>query len=265
MKSLLQQTELIQEMKKFEKRRKNNVQFQLIYWYMKMVERLLPFRYVTRSDDWLLHLKSTEEIIPDIISMDRIKYRRMSPVYLADMKREPSIWESFIQGKFTVKKNSIPLRSLGADHAGEQQNKLLKIQGDIIVVTKNEKARLRHFLFAPVLAKISHELENHVHITSTATKHHRLKEACINKQSKDIQSLKTIFIYLLKKPNVNVFNMITNVVYSDETFKDILSLPEIGRKVYVHFCEERFQVNSKVNMWSPKSIFGHQSQYLVTN
>ena len=60
--------------------------------------------------------------------MDRIKYRRMLPVYLADMKdlegREPSIWESFMQGKFTVKKSSIPFTSLSADHAGEQKNKL---------------------------------------------------------------------------------------------------------------------------------------------
>ena len=52
----------------------------------------------------------------------------MLPVYLADMKdlegREPSIWESFMQGKFTVKKSSIPFTSLSADHAGEQKNKL---------------------------------------------------------------------------------------------------------------------------------------------
>ena len=73
-KSLLQQTEFIQELENFEKRRKNNVPFQLIYRYMKMVERLLLFRHATRSDDWLLHLKSTEDIIPDIISMDRIKH-----------------------------------------------------------------------------------------------------------------------------------------------------------------------------------------------
>ena len=85
-----------------------------------MVERLLLFRHATRTDDWLLHLKSTEEIIPDIISMNRIKYWRMLAVHLADMKdleeREPSIWESFMKGKFTVKKSSIPF-------AGEQQNK----------------------------------------------------------------------------------------------------------------------------------------------
>ena len=73
-------------MENFEKRRKNNVQFQLIYRYMKMVERILLFRHATRSDDWLLHLKSTEDIIPDITFMDGIKYRSMLPVYLTDMK-----------------------------------------------------------------------------------------------------------------------------------------------------------------------------------
>ena len=109
---------------------------------MKVVERLFLFRYAVRSRNWMLHLKSTEDLIGDVISLDRIKYRRMLPVYLAEMKglqdESPDIWNYFLQGGFTVKKGDIPFTSLGADHAGKQQNKLLKIDGGLIGITKNK-------------------------------------------------------------------------------------------------------------------------------
>ena len=45
--------------------------------------------------------------------MDRIKYRRMLPVYLSDMEaleeRDPNIWQFFfIDGNFSVQINHIP-------------------------------------------------------------------------------------------------------------------------------------------------------------
>ena len=65
--------------------------------------------------------------------MDRIKYRRMLPVYLADMKRieneDPAMWKFFCDGNFSVQTTEIPATAKAVDHAGEQENKKLKIQG----------------------------------------------------------------------------------------------------------------------------------------
>ena len=82
----LDTNEISEHFKLFETRRQSNIQFRSILTYMKMVERLFLFRYAVRSRNWMLHLKSTEDLIGDVISLDRIKYRRMLPVYLAEMK-----------------------------------------------------------------------------------------------------------------------------------------------------------------------------------
>ena len=106
-----------------------------------------------------MHLSAVDQTISAIIAMDRIKYRRMLPVYLADMLQlehdDPAIWKHFMEGNFSVKKKSkIPFIALGRDHAGEQQNKIMKIKGGLKGISKEENARVRHFLTAPVLQEI---------------------------------------------------------------------------------------------------------------
>ena len=224
-----------------------------------MVERLLLFRHAVRSQDWLLHLKSTEDIIGDVISMDRIKYRRMLPVYLADMKHleseEPTIWNSFLQGNFAVKKSDISFTSLGIDHAGEQQNKLLEIQGGIVGITKNEHARIRYFLTASILANISSELKNIIS-TNSYTSHHRLnKNAAISKQAKMMNSLRKTLDerrFSLESTEENtMFNIITNVVQPEEIYNDVMSVPNRGKQIFEQFFKERLQSTSTIGIWEP--------------
>ena len=97
--------------------------------YKNMVHRLFMFIEASRNRDWLLHLHSAKELMQDFISMDRIKYRRMWAVYIADMIKletdEPDVWESFMQGNFSCQKSKIPGTALGRDYAGEQVNKIL--------------------------------------------------------------------------------------------------------------------------------------------
>ena len=66
----------------------------------------------------------------DLIAMDRIKYRRMMAVYIADMKalewEEPDIWNEMKIGKFSIQKTGIPRIDLRRDCAGEQEVKQIK-------------------------------------------------------------------------------------------------------------------------------------------
>ena len=54
-----------------------------------MLEALFLFLEVKRNfcgnSNWKLHLSSLQSMMPAIIMMDRIKYRRWIPVHLADM------------------------------------------------------------------------------------------------------------------------------------------------------------------------------------
>ena len=67
--------------------------------------------------------------------MDRIKYKRLLPVYIAEMSgmkfTNPAIYEKFIDGEFVIRKSFIPFTQIGVDHAGEQVNKLLKVSGGL--------------------------------------------------------------------------------------------------------------------------------------
>ena len=71
----------------------------------------------------------------DITSMDRIKYRRMLPLYQVEvyvLKRTKQLCGRHSLMVFAVHTNKIPLTGVGMDHRDEQVNKSLKIDGDIV-------------------------------------------------------------------------------------------------------------------------------------
>ena len=84
------------------------------------------------------------------------KYRPMLPAYLAEMyalkRTDPIVWEAFSDGELAVK---IPFAGIGMDHRGEQVNKILKIDGGIVGISRYENARTRFMLSAPVIAETS--------------------------------------------------------------------------------------------------------------
>ena len=145
------------------KKRKNHEVLQLLLVYISMVKRLLNFIQASRSCNWLLHLKSAEEIMLDFSSMNRMKYRRMWPVV-------------FMRGNFSCQKSNIPGTTIGRDHAGEQGNKIIKNRGDITGITQNENSITRHFLAAPILSSVSKEMMEigGANISKASSKHHQL-------------------------------------------------------------------------------------------
>ena len=48
------------------------------------------------------------------------------------------IWDFFLDGNLSVSKSLVSLYSIGVDHALEQENKSMKIQGGIKVVGNNK-------------------------------------------------------------------------------------------------------------------------------
>ena len=65
--------------------------------------------------------------------MHIIKYRRLLPVYIAEMhglkSTAPQVLDAFEKGGFVVQKSDIPFTAISLDPAGEQINKILKIVG----------------------------------------------------------------------------------------------------------------------------------------
>ena len=78
--SLLLEDNVVKKFAEFENDRETNVQLQWVLIYMRMLQSLMLFRYASRERNWRLHLKGYEDT-----SIDRIKYRRLHPVYVAEM------------------------------------------------------------------------------------------------------------------------------------------------------------------------------------
>ena len=78
-------------------------------------------------------------------------------------KEDPLIWEEFMAGNFCVQKSHIPHTAI--PHL--QVSKILKIKGGIVRITSNPNSRMRFFLTAPILAKLSEDLKE---LSSSTTK-----------------------------------------------------------------------------------------------
>ena len=240
----------------------DNQQFQFLRVYMRMVERFFQFIHATRARDWLLYLSAAEELCVDITSMDRLKYRRLLPVYIADMKHldvfEPAVNNSFVEGEFCVKKNDTPFTAIGVDHAGEQINKIMKIDGGLTGISNNENARNRYFLTVPLLANISKNILNGLFRNTTPIIHHENTSAFQNRQSLLITKLESclkeeLSAFFTSAESQCAYNMITKVYLPENFSKETIKCEEVGRELYNTFCKEHLGCDPTKSSWDPVS------------
>ena len=124
-----------------------------------------------------------------------MKYRRMWPVYIADMydlqHRSPEVWAAYKRGDFSCQKSDIPGTAIGQDHAGEQENKIIESCGGITGITRNKNSRARHFLAAPILSFISKEMMEigETNISKASLRHQQLYTSYSKLQNENISSL----------------------------------------------------------------------------
>ena len=164
--------------------------------------------------------------------MDRTKYSRLIPVYLAEMRNlkrtDPVTWKAFSKGGFSVQKTPIPYTALGMDHTGEQVNEVIKIEGGLTGVSRNENARTRYFLTAPIISKIASNFRT----ANTEKKHHQNKRMYSLRQTE----MKEKLVAELHQHNVTfnqemgsqMHNFITKQVFAEEITSDVLSVETIG-------------------------------------
>ena len=95
----------------------------------------------SRNADLELHLQAGEQLGKLFFAFDCIKYKRLWPRYIADMQdlktTYPNTWKELQDGNISVTKNNIPFVSIGADHACEHLNKLMKIHSGLIGISNN--------------------------------------------------------------------------------------------------------------------------------
>ena len=169
--------------------------FKVMVMYMNMVMLLLNFIRATRDALWDLHLATLEGFARFFFAFDRLKYARMVPVYISDMKSiqstDPDIWDEFEQGNFVVNKSDIPFCAIGPDHGIEHVNRSMKVTGGLVGITLNEAARARFFLAAPELSRLSEEAKGLVGVKEgTDLVHHESSPRFAKTQDTQVMKLR---------------------------------------------------------------------------
>ena len=129
----------------WEEQKAKNAMFHSMMNYLHRVETNLYFVAASRNADLHLHLEAGEALSKLFFAMNRIKYKRLWPRYIADMHAlkidHPETWSELEESNISVTKNAIPCVSIGADHACEHLNKLMKVHAGLIGISNNPKCK----------------------------------------------------------------------------------------------------------------------------
>ena len=215
-----------------------------------MYERSQEFVFASRTQNWKLHLESCQKLSVDFHATDRIKYMRMFPYYiktqLALEEWDTATWKWLNEGQFSVVKSRLPFVGIGVDHAGEQQNKMLKVSGGLRGIAINANAGNRFFATASILRALCSASETKKHYNISMSKA-RKQEARIEKLTKSIELHLSPFS---SEDTGTLRNMYTNAVVKEEYITGIINVIELGKKSLKTFTQERLMTHSKIPFWS---------------
>lgn len=219
------------------------------FWkmYIDLVQILLNFVRAEREGNWELHLEAFQQMLPLMAAYDHTNYTRWGIVYLADMKNlqqtAPAVYNEFTSGNFGVKRTEGAFNQLPTDQALEHINKLCKIAGGLVGITRNRPALDRWMLTCNDLAQIVDEISSHARRSKNKPTH-SIKEVGHHRLQRDEGDLKKIQQQLASfKPfDIETTDLVcisTNDVASTEIKRDLLSARTRGNVVLTDFIENR--------------------------
>ena len=110
-----------------------------------MVSILLQFIRAERTGSWMMHLSAFKAMLPWFALYNHTNYTRWGAVYLADCKQlkttHPDAYREFLGGNFVVKSSHNKFNQLSTDQALEHINKIGKIAGGLVGITRSANAR----------------------------------------------------------------------------------------------------------------------------
>lgn len=253
----LNQGNLLKRLQDWEAQKAQNAMFRSLMNYLHRVETILYFVAASRNADLHLHLQAGEALSKLFFAMDRLKYKRLWPRYIADMHAlktdHPDTWKELEEGNISVTKGTIPFVSIGADHACEQLNRLMKAHGGLTGISNNPNARQRFFLATPELSCLAKDFKSQFHSAgSQAAVHHDLSPGKVKREHGTITRIKEAIESHGNPFAVEgsaIYNLITHAYIPDEYVPQILNIDDTGQKLYEDYVSER--INGDVSLWAP--------------
>ena len=224
----VREEKIFRSFQQFKDRLNNQPRF--LNSYVKMDEVLLLFTRPTCQGNWNLHLSSLELMIPYFFVHHLQNYARFMPVYMAQMhalkESDPTIWQSFHDGSFSVNKSSCAFSATGGDHGIEKENRSLKVLGGVRGILLNKASLHRFSLASQELNRTCDDFLERNNVLHYGQKlHHRLSGsinpriiANVNKLSDTMEALD-----VLLRDSDTVYNVVSKGILSEQAKADILN------------------------------------------
>ena len=258
---------VMEEMTHFDSQKEGQPLSVAMRQYMQMVMEMVLFIRSVRTGDWNLHLTALEAFTTHFFAHDKLNYARMIPLYLADMESlkitDPDIYQELLQGNWVVNKNSlVSFCAIGADHALEHINRLMKVSGGLVGITLNPNARTKFFLISPELARLAEEAQQFAGLSSAAQMHHHaLSPSVLLRQEKNIEALTTTlrgFTNPFTEDCDELVNLVTKAVMPEKVKNDVCGQRAIGSRLLDEFISNRIK-SGQINLWAPMKKYQLQT------
>lgn len=239
-------------------------QFQ--YWlnYMNMVSILLQFIRAEREGNWPLHLASFSRMLPWFALYNHTNYSRWGPVYLADMHQLPQeIHQLFLEGKFSVKKTRKRFCRVSVDQALEHVNKVAKISGGIIGISKRNAARDKWSLTYNEKSRLAEEaykmfgIDVDKDVDEEWCQHQELGPTRLKRDEEDLQKVMEEFqkmevFTVSQEHDENLVCIGTKDVVPESIKVDILKAEKTGTSLVEAFVSKRL-IEGSIDFYAPLS------------
>lgn len=144
------------------------------FWmtYLDMVNTLLTFIHAERTGDWNEYLRAFYNMLPWFAIYDHQNYTRWGTVYFLDLINleniAPDVFNEYTHNKgFSVKTTDNSFNRIAIDQALEHINRVSKVAGGIVGITKNDERRDEWCLSFNITGKFVEDFDNF--ITNNAT------------------------------------------------------------------------------------------------
>ena len=260
---VLANEDINQQLKKWEDQKSSNAMFKSMMNYLHRVKTILLFVEASRNADLALHLEAGDALSKLFFALNRIKYKRLWPRYIADMyemkTKYPATLRELEDGNISVTKSKIPFVSIGADHACEHLNRMMKVHSGLVGISNNANARQRFFLASPELPRLSTEFKGQFGIQAHKPEgHHDVHPTVVRQEHEAVDKIKAAILSHGNPFAVEgnqLYNFITHAYVPQEYVPQILNVDDIGHKLY-----KTMSLNVSMEM----SVFGHQSKSRTT-
>lgn len=248
---------LITLLKDFDEVHKEDCNYVVWRQYMDMIGILLRFTRAAREGNWSLYVSAFSEMLPWMSVYDHINYLRWGTVFVADMKQlhitAPEVEEGFTSGDFVVKETAHLFNQIPDDLAMEHCNKIGKVAGGLVGITRIDSALNRWCLTYNERSRISDETGRMLGMlyddADDEWSHKECGPSRLKRDKEDICKLREQFerFGLFEQPATgDLVSLTTGDVATEDITKDMVMAHEKGKQKLFKFVSERLVAKKEI-------------------